>query len=50
MREVITNRDKQITPYWCGNRQLSSDPFGFELDAVLPANLCASVARAGSSG
>jgi hypothetical protein len=46
MHEVIVNRDKQITVYRCGNRQFLSDPFRVELDAVLPANLCASLAAA----
>jgi hypothetical protein len=51
MREVIVNRDKQIAGFWCGNRQFFSDPFRVELDAALPANLCASLTPpAGSDG
>jgi len=50
MREVIVNRDKQIAGYWCGNRQFFSDPFRVELDAVLPASVCAPLGAGGSAG
>lgn len=44
MRDVILTRDRHIAGHWCTGKNLFSDPFREELDALLPADLCANVA------